>query len=547
MEVTGKVRGMNRRNFFKSSAAGAAGLTVMNGSCRREETGGETRSQIPSFELDEVTIRQLQDRMEAKEISSREIVELYLDRIEQIDRNGPRLRSIIENNPDARDIAEELDRERAQKGPRGPLHGIPVILKDNIDTHDRMTTTAGSYALEGSIPRRDSFVAERLRRAGAVLLAKANLSEWANFRSERSSSGWSGRGGQCRNPYALDRNPCGSSSGSAAAVSANLCPVAIGTETNGSIVCPSNANGVVGVKPTVGLVSRSGIIPISHSQDTAGPIARSVADASLVLTALSAVDPRDPATQAAAARADRNYSDALVAGELSGLRIGIGREYFGFHEKVDAILEESIRIIENLGATIVDDVKIPNRRKMNGPSYQVLLYEFKTDLNRYLEELGPDRPMKDLEEIIRFNEENASREMPFFGQEIFLQAQEKGPLTDEDYLKALESMRTLSREEGLDRVMAEKELDAILAPTGGPAWVTDLVNGDHFSGGSSSAAAIAGYPNVTVPAGLVHGLPVGLSIFGKAWSEMTLIRIAYAFEQSASARKAPEFHPTLPL
>jgi amidase len=537
---------IDRRTFFKSSAIGAASAAAIGSSCGTSEIAEPSPAVPASFELDEFTVSELQNLMESKKASCKEIVKLYLDRIESIDRKGPTLKSILETNPDAMQIAETLDREREEKGPRGPLHGIPIVLKDNIDTNDKMTTTAGSLALEGSVPLQDSFVAEQLRKAGAVLLAKANLSEWANFRAERSSSGWSGRGGQCKNPYALNRNPCGSSSGSAVAASANLCAGAIGTETNGSIVCPSNSNGVVGIKPTVGLISRSGIIPISHTQDTAGPITRTVTDAVTILSALTGVDPRDPATELSSSHLNKNYSDPMKSSSLQGLRIGVGRQYFGFHEKVDAVMEDSIRVLEKLGATIIDKTEIPNRRAVNSPSFQVLLYEFKADLNRYLEELGPEAPVKSLEEIIRFNEENADREMPYFGQELFIQAQEKGPLTDKPYLEALEKARSLSREKGLDTVMAEKELDAILAPTGGPAWVTDLINGDHFSGGSSSAAAVAGYPNITVPAGFVHDLPVGISFFSTAWNEIVLIQIAYAFEQATKIRKSPKFLPTLP-
>jgi amidase len=524
-------------------SAAVASLTI---SCEPGETNqGEKRVGPGPFELDELSILDLQQAMESGKYSARRITEMFLSRIEEIDRQGPMLRSIIEVNPDALVIAESLDQERKEKGTRGPLHGIPVVLKDNLDTADRMTTTAGSLALEGSIPPQDSSVARSLREAGAILLAKANLSEWANFRSERSSSGWSARGGQCRNPYALDRNPCGSSSGSAVAVSANLCSVAIGTETDGSIVCPSNANGVVGLKPTVGLVSRAGIIPISHTQDTAGPITRTVTEAAIVLGAITGTDSRDPATSNSRERFHQDYTQFLDASGLAGSRIGIARQYLGFHERVDQLIEDAIAEMKRLGAEVVDPTDIATRREFSDSEYEVLLYEFKEDLNAYLRALGPDAPVKTLEEIIQFNERNRDREMPFFEQEIFLKSQEKGPLTSKEYLEALEKNHRLSRVEGIDAVMDEHQLDAIVAPTGGPAWVTDLVTGDHFLGGSSGCAAVAGYPNITVPVGNVHGLPVGISFFGRAWSEPTLIKLAYAFEQATHFRRTPDFLATL--
>jgi amidase len=530
--------GWNRRDFILAGSV-AGGLAAMS-ACSVNQPGqsGESVSGA-TFELEEMDIQALQQAMEGGRLSSEEITRLYLDRIEALDRQGPTLRCIIETNPQALEIARALDQERREKGSRGPLHGIPVVLKDNIDTADRMTTTAGSYALEGSIPAQDAFMAGRLRQAGAVLLAKANLSEWANFRSERSSSGWSGRGGQCRNPYYLDRNPCGSSSGSAVATSANLCAAAIGTETNGSIVCPSNANGVVGLKPTVGLVSRSGIIPISHSQDTAGPITRTVADAALMLGLLTGVDPSDPATAESAAHVLPDYRTALDPKALAGARIGVVRKFFGFDDRVDALMEQALETMKSLGAEIVDPAEIPTFGKYGRPSYEVLLYEFKADLNAYLARLGGRAPVKSLEEIIRFNEEHAETEMPFFGQEIFIESQAKGPLTDPEYLSALESARSLAGPQGIDKIMDEQRLDALVAPTGGPAWTTDLVNGDHFSGGSSSPAAIAGYPNISLPAGFIHGLPVGISFFGRAWSEARLIGLAYAFEQESHVRRPP--------
>ncbi|MEE8477167.1 MAG: amidase, partial [Gemmatimonadales bacterium] len=469
----------------------------------------------------------------------------YLERIDSLNFQGPELRAVIEINPDALTIADALDTERAGGTTRGPLHGIPILLKDNIATDDRMETTAGSFALIGSRPPADAFVAHRLRQAGAVLLGKANLSEWANFRSSRSSSGWSGRGGQCRNPYVLDRSPCGSSSGSAVAVAANLGAAAIGTETDGSVVCPSSACGIVGIKPTVGLVSRSRIVPISHSQDTAGPMARTVRDAALVLGAMVGVDADDEATAASRGKAHTDYTRFLDADGLGGARIGVARDYLGFHDRVDVLMEEAIEAVGVAGAEVIDPVEITTRRDIGKHEYQVLLYEFKADLNAYLAALGGTMEARTLEQLIAYNEANRDREMPWFGQEEFEAAQEKGPLTEPEYLEALGTSRRLARAEGIDATMNRHRLDAIVAPTGGPAWTIDLVNGDHFGGGSSSAAAVAGYPNVTVPAGFVHGLPVGISFFGRAWSEPVLLRVAYAFEQATQHRRAPGFEPAV--
>jgi len=448
---------------------------------------------------------------------------------------------VIEPNPDAISIAEALDRERKEKGARGPLHGIPILIKDNIDTADRMMTTAGSLALVGSRPAQDAFVVKRLREAGAVILGKTNLSEWANFRSSHSSSGWSARGGQTRNAYELNRNPCGSSSGSGSAAAANLCAAAIGTETDGSVVCPSSANSLVGIKPTVGLVSRSGIIPISHNQDTAGPMARTVSDAAILLGALTGVDANDALTKPGGAKSLRDYTQFLNKDGLRGARIGVARKYFGFNDGVDKLLNERIENIKKLGAVIVDPADIPTSGKFDDSELEVLLYEFKADLNAYLGKLGSSSQVHSLKEVIEFNEKNRDREMPYFGQDLFIKAQAKGPLTEKKYLQALAKNHLLSRAQGIDFIMRKHRLDALIAPTGGPAWPTDWINGDHFTGGYSSASAVAGYPHITVPAGYVFGLPVGISFFGGAWSESKLIKYAYAFEQATKARQPPRF------
>jgi amidase len=544
MDANGKGSTLGRRAFLERSAglgvAAVFGLDALGQTPR----GRSAASPSPSaFELDEATVAALQDKMKSGALSARRVTQAYLDRIAALDRKGPMLRSVIETNPDALAEADALDAERKAKGPRGPLHGIPILVKDNVDTAGKMTTTAGSLALEGSIPEKDAFLVARLREAGVVLLGKANLSEWANFRSTRSSSGWSARGGQCKNPYVLDRNPCGSSSGSGAAVAANLCAIAVGTETDGSIVCPSTTNGIVGIKPTVGLVSRAGVIPISHSQDTAGPMARTVADAALLLAAMAGRDPKDAATSDAPA-AVPDYARSLDPQGLRGARIGVSRNLFGFSDKVDKLMEDAIAEMKRQGAVVVDPADIPNGDKLNEAETEVLLYEFKADLNAYLAGLGPKAPVKTLEEAIAFNEKNRDREMPFFGQELFLKAQEKGPLTTPAYQEAFWKCRRYSRTEGIDAVIDKHQLDAVLAPTGGPSWTTDHVNGDHFTGGSSSSPAVAGYPSVTVPAGFVFGLPVGLSFIGKAWSEATLIKLAYAYEQATRHRRAPKFLAT---
>jgi amidase len=498
-----------------------------------------------AFPLEEATIGELQRMMTTGARSGEEIVVLYLKRIGELDQSGPGLNSVLEINPDALATARALDRERAAKGPRGPLHGIPILIKDNIDTADKMETTAGSLALLGSKPLRDAFVVERLRRAGAVILGKTNLSEWANFRGNRSSSGWSGRGGQTRNPYALDRNPSGSSSGSAVAVAASLAAAAVGTETDGSIVSPSSYCGIVGLKPTVGLVSRAGIIPIAHSQDTAGPMARTVADAALLLYALAGPDPRDPATGESAAKMPRgDYAAFLDAGGLRGARIGIVRsDSFGLSRKLDPVLAGAIEAMKRGGAEIIDPVEIPTLGKTDDSELEVLLYEFKADLAAYLAG-RPDAGIRGVADLIAFDKRNPGREMSYFGQEILEKAARKGPLTDKAYGEALKKNRELMRTKGIDAAVSANRLDALVAITGGPAHPIDLVNGDGNTGSSSSPAAVAGYPSITVPAGFVNELPVGISFFAGAWSEPTLIRLAYAYEQATKVRRPPRFRPS---
>ena len=500
---------------------------------------------VKPFELDEITIAELQQGMKSGKFTARSLVEKYTARIEEIDKSGPAVNSVIELNPDVAAIAESLDQERASKGVRGPLHGIPVLLKDNIDTADRMMTTAGSLALIGSKPPKDSFVAQKLRAAGAVILGKTNLSEWANIRSSHSTSGWSGRGGLTKNPYALDRNPCGSSSGTGAGISANLAACGIGTETDGSIVCPSSSNGLAGIKPTVGLVSRAGIIPISHSQDGAGPMCRTVRDAAIMLGALTGVDPDDAATAASAGKFQTDYAQYCDPNGLKGARIGVARKYFGFNDAVDALMAESLEVLQKHGATLVDPADLETFAKFDDSELTVLMYELKADLNAYLARLGPGAPLKTLKEIIEFNDRNRQKEMPYFGQDLFLKAEAKGPLSEKEYVEALAKNHRLARSEGIDALMDKHHLDAIVAPTGGPAWLTDLVNGDHVAGGSSNAAAVAGYPNINVTAGFISGLPVGISFFGRAWSEPVLIKLAYSFEQATKARQTPRFLPAI--
>jgi amidase len=539
-----------RRQFLKASLLGASAAAVSPRilfGTSREASAGLVRNAGPvsSFELEETTVTDLQSAMTSGRFTAHAITEKYLARIEAVDKHGPAINSVIEVNPDALSIAKELDRERKQKHIRGPLHGIPVLIKDNIDTSDRMMTTAGSLALVGSKPPKDSMVAQKLREAGAVILGKTNLSEWANIRSNQSSSGWSGRGGQTKNPYVLDRNPCGSSSGSGAGVSANLCAIAIGTETDGSIVCPASANGVVGLKPTVGLVSRSGIIPISHSQDTAGPLCRTVRDAAILLGALTGVDEEDKATSQSRGKSYADYTQFLIADGLRGARIGVVRGTFGFSGAVDALMGAALEVLKAQGAVLVDPAEIETRGKFDESESTVFMYELKADLNAYLAKLGPRAPVHTLQEIIEFNEKNREQEMPYFGQDLFLKSQLKGPLTSQEYLDALKKNHQLARTEGIDATMDKHKLDALIGPTGGPAWLTDLVAGDHFGGGSSSSAAVAGYPNISVPAGDIFGLPVGISFFGRPWSEPVLIRIAYAYEQASKLRKPPQFLPTL--
>lgn len=540
---------MNRRSFiglvmFATMAPTLARWAqAVPPAALQRRTGGD----VDLANLEEVTIAELQAAMEEGEFTAVELVNAYIERIEAIDQDGPRLNSILEINPDALDIAQALDEERRTSGARSPLHGIPILLKDNIDTADRMRTTAGSLALMNSTPARDAFIVQRLRDAGAVILGKTNMSEWANFRSTRSSSGWSGRGGQCKNPYILDRNPCGSSSGSGAATSANLTAGSIGTETDGSIVCPATANGVVGIKPTVGLLSRSGIIPISHNQDTPGPHARVVADAAAILGAMVGVDPDDPATAPSEGRAYTDYTQFLDPNGLQGARIGVARQgVTGYSEETDRLFEQAIQAMRDAGAIIIDPADIPTINEITtGPTeLTVLLYDFKHDLNAYLAARN-DPDIRTLADLIAFNEENAEQELRWFGQELFLMAQEKGELTDPEYIEALETNHRLGRTEGIDAVLQAHQLDAIVAPTGSPAWTTDLVNGDHFLGASSSPAAIAGYPLISVPMGFAFGLPVGITFMGTAWSEPTLIRLAYAFEQATKVRRPPQFLPTL--
>lgn len=537
---------LNRRNFLGAGLQAATASLALSHVASVESAGAGVRS----FELDEVTLTELQERLDSGEFTARILVEKYLERIAEIDQRGPAVNAVIELNPDALSIAEALDVERRQGVRRGPLHGIPLLLKDNMGTADRMTTTAGSLALAGFIPGKDAGIVRRLRNRGAVILGKANLSEWANFRSSYSSSGWSGRGGQTRNPYSLDRNPNGSSSGSAAAVAANMCAVAVGTETDGSIVGPASANGIVGIKPTLGLVSRAGIIPISRNQDTAGPLCRTVADAAMVLDQLVGFDPDDPVTRRSDGKSLLSYASFLRRDGLRGARIGVVRNSFQLtagggdaqgDELIRGLFDEAVRAVRKEGATLVDPIEIRSLGELGESELEVLLYDFKADLNAYLAGFGRKVPMHSLADIIEFNERNRDEEMRYFGQDIFLKAQAKGQRTEQAYRDALVRSRRLAREEGIDAVMSRYRLDALIGVTTGPAWMTDHVDGDHDPGGVFPLAAVAGYPNINVPMGFVFGLPVGMSFFGRAWTEGPLIGMAYAFEQATKIRKAPGF------
>jgi amidase len=550
---------MKRRDFLTKTTLAAAGTTLLATACNTNVTS-EKKEEKPGdgfkddFELNEITVAALQEKMKSGAYTSEKIIQLYLDRINKIDQAGPAINSVIELNPDALAIARSMDAERKSGKVRSPLHGIPVLIKDNIDTADKMKTSAGSLALANSTAVKDSFVAQKLRAAGAVILGKTNLSEWANIRSSHSTSGWSGRGGLTKNPYALDRNACGSSSGTGAAIAANLATIGIGTETDGSVVCPSSHHSLVGIKPTLGLISRSGIIPIAHSQDTAGPMCRCVADAAALLTALLGIDPADKATMSVIdvippgkddTTLQEDYTKYLDPNGLKGMRIGVARKFFGFNDQVDKLMNDAIETMKQQGAIIVDPADIPHTGEYDNTELDVLLYELKADLNAYLAGLGPNAPVKTLKDIIAFNEDNKDKELKYFGQDLFIKAEAKGPLTTKEYLDALEKNHRLSQAEGIDSIMNKEKLDAIIAPTGGPAWPTDLINGDHFTGGYSTPSAVAGYPHITLPAGYVFGLPVGVSIFGRAWAEGRLIKIAYGYEQATKHRRSPQFLETV--
>ncbi len=536
---------ISRRTFVTASVLGGAlaAAEPLLPTMATEKATSPSATKSSAFDLEEASIAELQAGLKSGKYTSQQLVEKYIERIHALDSRGPTLCHVLEINPDALKIAKQLDLERKSRGIRGPLHGIPILVKDNLATSDRMQTTAGSLALVGAKVPRDAFVVSRLREAGAVILGKTNLSEWANFRSTHSSSGWSGRGGQCLNPYVLNRTPSGSSSGSGVAVAVNTCAAAVGTETDGSIVSPSTVCGIVGIKPTLGLLSRSGIVPISHSQDTPGPMARTVTDAVLLLSAMTGVDPRDAATTASTGKFFADYTQFLKTDGLNGARIGVAREkFFGYSPAADKLIEAAIDLMKRLGAVIVDPANIETAGKFDDSEFDVLLFEFKADLNKYLKELT-STSVRSLKEIIAFNEKNQSQELVFFGQEIMVMAEKKGDLNAPDYLKAIEKDNQLSRKEGIDATMDKHKLDAIVCPTGGPAALIDLVNGDPSGGGSSSTpAAVAGYPHITVPAGFVDGLPVGISFFGRAFSEPTLIRLAYAFEQASKHRRAPKLH-----
>ncbi|MFW9972885.1 MAG: amidase [Candidatus Odinarchaeota archaeon] len=497
--------------------------------------------------MKEFSITDIQNLINNREISVKKLTQNYLSRIHKIDKKGPNLNSIIEINKDAIKIAENLDVERKDKKIHKPLHGIPIIIKDNINTADNMQTTAGSLAFARHVASEDAFIIKKLRNAGAIILAKANLSEWANFRSTRSTSGWSSRGGQTLNPYSLDRSPCGSSSGSAVAVAANLCSVAIGTETDGSIICPSHINSIVGIKPTIGLVSRNGIIPISHNQDTAGVMARTVQDAAILLSVIAGKDPEDHSTIRHEYNIPSDYTEFLDPKGLKGARIGVARNHFGNNDLIDKVVEGVIEKMKELGAEIIDPIELKTINDLRDPEFQVLLYDFKHDLNNYLSRYGPINSIKNLDDLIMYNNEHQKEVMAYFGQELFIMANEKGPITSNEYKEALQKCHRLARDEGIDVILNEQKLDAIVAPSGGPAWVIDYINGDHSTGGSSSLAAVAGYPNITIPAGYVYGLPVGISFFSGAFKEPKLLKIAYAFEQATNIRKPPKFLPKVEI
>lgn len=523
---------MNRRDFLQKGALLISAVRAASGQ---------------DFNLEEVTLADLEKGFESGKFTARSVAEWYLARIDALDKKGPKVNAVIELNPDAPAIADALDRERKSKGPRGALHGVPVLIKDNIDTADRMSTSAGSLALEGNIAARDSFVAERLRAAGAVILGKTNLSEWANFRSTHSVSGWSGRGRQTLNPYALDRNPSGSSSGSGAGVSANFCAVAVGTETDGSVTAPASTNGVVGIKPTIGLVGRSGIIPISHSQDTAGPMGRTVRDVAILLGAMAGNDPRDAAAKAATGKRQPDYTKFLDPGGLKGARLGVERKFFGANAATDRVMEECLAEMKRQGAVLVDPANLPSHGKYDDDELEVLLYEFKTDLNKYLGALPGSARVHSLADVIAFNRAHAPEEMPYFEQEIMERAEKKGPLSEKAYLEARAKCIRLSRSEGIDAVIAKHKVDAIVAPTCTAAPLNDFVLGDPNLPACTTPAAVAGYPHITVPAGFVRGLPVGISFFGTAFSEPVLLKLAYSFEQATKARRPPAFRATVEL
>lgn len=535
---------MNRRNFIQIGIASAGAVSAISGK-EAMATAKLGNTHHADATLIEATVADLQAAMSAGKLTAKALTAQYLARIKAIDKSGPRINAIIELNPDALAIAAALDKERKTKGARGPLHGIPVLLKDNIATFDKMQTTAGSWALVGSQPSRDAFIVTQLREAGAVILGKTNLSEWANIRSSRSTSGWSGRGGLTKNPYALDRNTSGSSSGSGAAIAASLAAVAVGTETDGSIVSPANVNGLVGFKPTLGLVSRNGIIPIAHSQDTAGPMTRTVADAAVLLSVLAGSDARDAATQEANAR-KVDYTQFLKVDGLKGARIGVVRPNItNANDLVASVIEEALKVLTAQGAVLIDPVELPNAGKYGRTEFEVLQYELKADMAAYLAEFVPQSKIKTLQDIIDFNDANRTREMPYFNQETFLLAVKKGGLDSQEYIDALATNLRLSRAEGIDQIMKQHRLDALVAPSGGPAWLTDFIKGDNSGGGFSSAAAVAGYPHISVPAGAVYGLPVGISFVGAAWSEPTLIKLAYSYEQASRQRRAPTFVKTV--